>query len=168
MTIGTLEQMLQNMEGLPSGGYSVAGLSVSRVGGAAQTKIVKRFVGDMRISLAQFRELEAFAQFASDLDEATRKQLERGQRTTEILKQHQYAPLSVAEMVVSLFIANQGSLADVPLDKVVAFEKDLLIFMRTHYKPLLDKINQEKAYSDEIGTALTAAVAEFKQKYVLN
>lgn len=143
-----------------------AGLSVSRVGGAAQTKIIKRFVGDMRISLAQFRELEAFAQFASDLDEATRKQLERGQRTTEILKQNQYSPLSVAEMSVSLFIANQGYLADVALDKVVAFEKDLLAFMRSNYKSLLDQINRDKVYNEEIGEALSEAVEEFKKKYI--
>lgn len=140
-----------------------AGLSVSRVGGAAQTKIVKRFVGDMRVALAQFRELEAFSQFASDLDEATRKQLERGQRSTEILKQNQYAPLSIAEMVVSLYIANQGYLDDVPKEKVVLFEKELLVFMHVSYKGLLDEINRDKVYSEEIGAQLKAAVEEFKK-----
>jgi F-type H+-transporting ATPase subunit alpha len=140
-----------------------AGLSVSRVGGAAQTKIVKKFVGDMRVALAQFRELEAFAQFASDLDEATRKQLERGQRSTEILKQIQYSPMSVAEMTVSLFIANQGYLDDVELGKVVDFERELMTYMHAKNKALLDEINQNKIYSEEIGNALTKAVEEFKK-----
>lgn len=140
-----------------------AGLSVSRVGGAAQTKIMKRFVGDMRVALAQFRELEAFSQFASDLDEATRKQLARGQRSTEILKQAQYAPLSVAEMVISLFIANQGYLDDVPKEKVVSFEKELLAYVNTKHKALLDEINRDKVYSEEIGERLKTVVLEFKQ-----
>ncbi len=140
-----------------------AGLSVSRVGGAAQTKIIKKFVGDMRVALAQFRELEAFAQFASDLDDATRKQLERGQRSTEILKQAQYQPMSVAEMTFSLYIANQGFLDDVELEKVVGFEKALLSYMHTNHKPLLEQINREKIYSEDIGDALKKAVQDFKK-----
>lgn len=140
-----------------------AGLSVSRVGGAAQTKIVKKFVGDMRVALAQFRELEAFAQFASDLDEATRKQLERGQRSTEILKQIQYSPMSVADMTVSLFIANQGFLDDVELEKVVSFEKELMGYMHASHKALLEEINEKKVYSEDIGDALTKAVEDFKK-----
>ncbi len=102
-----------------------AGLSVSRVGGAAQTKIIKKLGGGVRLALAQYRELAAFAQFASDLDETTRKQLERGQRVTELMKQKQYSPLSVAEMAVSLFAANEGYLDDVDIKKVVDFEAAL-------------------------------------------
>jgi F-type H+-transporting ATPase subunit alpha len=100
-----------------------AGLSVSRVGGAAQTKIIKKLGGGIRLALAQFRELAAFSQFASDLDEATRKQLERGERVTELMKQMQYSPLSVAQMAVSLFAANEGYLDDVEVKKVVDFER---------------------------------------------
>ena len=102
-----------------------AGLSVSRVGGAAQTKIIKKLGGGVRLALAQYRELAAFSQFASDLDEATRKQLERGKRVTELMKQSQYSPLSVADMAISLFAANEGFLDEVPLNKIIAFEKSL-------------------------------------------
>lgn len=140
-----------------------AGLSVSRVGGAAQTKIVKKLGGGIRLSLAQFRELEAFAQFASDLDEITRKQLERGQRVTEIMKQKQYSPLSVAEMAVSLFAVEKGYLDDVPLAKVVHFEHELHAYMRSKQKALLDTINQEGALTDDIENALKTALAEFKK-----
>jgi len=140
-----------------------AGLSVSRVGGAAQTKIVKKLGGGVRLALAQFRELEAFAQFASDLDETTRKQLERGQRITELLKQKQYSPLCVAQMSVSLFAAEKGYLDDVDLKQVVAFEQALLDFMRASHADLLSKINQETVLNDEISAALHAAVKAFKQ-----
>lgn len=143
-----------------------AGLSVSRVGGAAQTKIIKKFVGDMRIALAQFRELEAFSQFASDLDETTRKQLERGERSTEILKQKQYSPMSVADMAISLFAANEGYLDDVALEKVVPFEKDLLAYMHSNHKDLVDQINKDKVYSEEIGSALKSAVDDFKKTQI--
>lgn len=140
-----------------------AGLSVSRVGGAAQTKIIKKFGGGMRLAQAQFRELEAFAQFSSDLDETTRKQLERGQRSTEILKQKQYSPLSVAEIAVSLFVADQGYLDDVELKKVVPFAEELLLFMHDKYADLLAAINENPTYNDEIGQQLNQAVAEFKK-----
>lgn len=140
-----------------------AGLSVSRVGGAAQTKIIKKFGGGMRLAQAQFRELEAFAQFASDLDETTRKQLERGQRSTEVLKQKQYSPLSVADMAVSLFIADQGYLDDVELKKVVSFEEQLRLFMHDKYADLLRSINDNPTYNDEIANKLHAAVKEFKK-----
>lgn len=140
-----------------------AGLSVSRVGGAAQTKIIKKFGGGMRLAQAQYRELEAFAQFASDLDEATRKQLERGQRSTEILKQKQYAPLSVAEIAVSLFIADQGYLDDVELKKVVGFAEELLRFMHDKYSDLMKAINANPTYNDEIGEQLSKAVQDFKK-----
>ena len=107
-----------------------AGISVSRVGGAAQTKIVKKLGGGIRLALAQYRELAAFAQFASDLDDATRKQLEHGQRVTELMKQKQYSPQSVAEMGLVLFVANEGFLDDLDVTKVVVFEAALLDYVR--------------------------------------
>jgi F-type H+/Na+-transporting ATPase subunit alpha len=140
-----------------------AGLSVSRVGGAAQTKIIKKFGGGMRLAQAQYRELEAFAQFASDLDETTRKQLERGQRSTEILKQKQYSPLSVADIAVSLFIADQGYLDDVELKKVGSFEQELRRFMHDKYASLLNSINENPTFSDEINNKLHEAVQDFKK-----
>ncbi len=139
-----------------------AGLSVSRVGGAAQTKIIKKLGGGVRLALAQYRELAAFSQFASDLDETTRKQLERGQRVTELMKQKQYSPLSVAEMAVSLYAAEQGFLDDVVLNKVVDFEHALHAFMRASHAALLDKINATGDYNDEIESGLKAAIEDFK------
>jgi F-type H+-transporting ATPase subunit alpha len=141
-----------------------AGLSVSRVGGAAQTKIIKKLGGGVRLALAQYRELAAFSQFASDLDEATRKQLERGQRVTELMKQKQYSPLSVAEMAVSLFAADQGYIDDVDLDKVLNFEQAMLGYMRSSQTELMDKINASGEYNDEIEAGLRAAVEDFKAK----
>lgn len=138
------------------------GLSVSRVGGAAQTKIIKKLGGGIRLALAQFRELEAFAQFASDLDETTRKQLERGQRVTEIMKQRQYSPLSVAEMAISLFAADKGYLDSVELKKVVAFEQALHGYMHSQYADLIKKINDTCDYNDEIEQGLRAAIDKFK------
>ena len=117
-----------------------AGLSVSRVGGAAQTKIIKKLGGGVRLALAQYRELAAFAQFASDLDEITRKQLERGQRVTELMKQLQYSPLSIAEMGVSLYAANEGFLDDLEVNKVVPFEAGLHAHMRSNHADLLDQV----------------------------
>ncbi len=139
-----------------------AGLSVSRVGGAAQTKIIKKLGGGVRLALAQYRELAAFSQFASDLDEATRKQLERGQRITELMKQPQYSPLSVAEMAVSLFAGNEGFLDDLPLNKVVDFERALLDHMANTHQPLLDKINEKGDWNDELAGELRAALEDFK------
>ncbi len=139
-----------------------AGLSVSRVGGAAQTKIIKKLAGGVRITLAQYRELEAFSQFASDLDEPTRKQLERGQRMTEVLKQKQYAPLSVAEMALSLYTADKGFLDDVPVDKVVAFEAALLAYFRSDCKALMEKINHELAWTDDINREFQDLIEVFK------
>jgi F-type H+-transporting ATPase subunit alpha len=139
-----------------------AGLSVSRVGGAAQTKIVKKLGGGIRLALAQFRELEAFSQFASDLDEATRKQLERGQRIREVLKQRQYHPLSVAEISVSLFSVENGYLDDVELKKVVNFEQELLGYFRDKYSALLDEINNKPEINDDISKKLKAAIEDFK------
>ncbi len=139
-----------------------AGLSVSRVGGAAQTKIIKKLGGGIRLALAQYRELAAFSQFASDLDEATRKQLERGERVTELMKQSQYSPMSVAEMAVSLFAANEGYLDDVEANKVVDFEAALQGYMRSSHKDLLDRINDTGDYNDEIEQALHEALKDFK------
>ena len=139
-----------------------AGLSVSRVGGAAQTKIIKKLGGGVRLALAQYRELAAFSQFASDLDEATRKQLERGARVTELMKQPQYRPLTVADMAVSLFAANMGYLDDVDTKKVVDFEAALHTFMATKHQALLDRINESGDYNEQTEQALHAAVKDFK------
>jgi len=142
-----------------------AGLSVSRVGGAAQTKIVKKLGGGVRLALAQYRELAAFAQFASDLDAATRKQLDRGQRITELMKQLQYSPMSVAQMAVSLFAVNEGFLDDVDVKKVRAFEDALQSYMKSSQAALLDKINATPEYSDEIAKALRAVLEDFKKTH---
>jgi len=139
-----------------------AGLSVSRVGGAAQTKIIKKLGGGVRLALAQYRELAAFSQFASDLDEATRKQLERGQRVTELMKQKQYAPLSVAEMGMSLYAANEGYLDDVDVNKIVAFEEAMLAHVKSNHGDLLDSINATGDYDDEIAGKIAAAIEDFK------
>ncbi len=139
-----------------------AGLSVSRVGGAAQTKIIKKLGGGVRLALAQYRELAAFSQFASDLDEATRKQLERGQRVTELMKQKQYAPLSVAEMGMSLYAANEGYLDDVDVNKIVAFEEAMLAHVKSNHGDLLDSINATGDYDDEIAGKIAAALEDFK------
>jgi F-type H+-transporting ATPase subunit alpha len=142
-----------------------AGLSVSRVGGAAQTKIIKKLGGGVRLALAQYRELAAFSQFASDLDEATRKQLERGERVTELMKQGQYTPLSIAEMAVSLFAANEGYLDDVEASKVVDFESALNGYMKSSQAQLVDKINETNDYNDEIADALHQALKDFKANH---
>jgi F-type H+-transporting ATPase subunit alpha len=142
-----------------------AGLSVSRVGGAAQTKIMKKLAGGIRIAQAQYRELEAFSQFASDLDEATRRQLDRGQRVMEILKQKQYSPLSVALMSISMFIAEKGYLDNVPCDKVVTFEQDLIEYMKEHHADLIATINTKCTYDEDIEKQLKAAVESFKVTY---
>ena len=139
-----------------------AGLSVSRVGGAAQTKIIKKLGGGVRLILAQYRELAAFSQFASDLDEVTRKQLERGQRVTELMKQKQYSPLSVAEMAISLFAANEGFIDDVPVTKVVAFEEALHAHVNSNNADLLKSINETGDYNDSIIADLKSAIENFK------
>ncbi|VAW75445.1 ATP synthase alpha chain [hydrothermal vent metagenome] len=138
-----------------------AGLSVSRVGGAAQTTIIKKLGGGIRLALAQYRELAAFAQFASDLDEATRKQLERGQRVTELMKQAQYAPLSIAEMALSLFAANEGFLDDVDVKKVVAFEAALLAHFKSSFGADMDAINANPDYNDDVAAKLRSIIEDF-------
>ena len=139
-----------------------AGLSVSRVGGAAQTKIIKKLGGGIRLDLAQYRELAAFAQFASDLDESTRKQIERGQRVTELMKQKQYSPMSIAEQAFSLLAANKGFLDDVDVNKVVDFEASMQAYLKSNQADLLAKINESGDYNDEIEAAMSAAIEKFK------
>ncbi|SHE23357.1 F0F1 ATP synthase subunit alpha [methanotrophic endosymbiont of Bathymodiolus puteoserpentis (Logatchev)] len=138
-----------------------AGLSVSRVGGAAQTKIIKKLGGGTRLDLAQYRELAAFAQFASDLDEGTRKQIERGQRVTELMKQGQYSPMSVAEMGVSLHAANEGFLDDLEVNKVLDFEAALQSYMKSEHADLMKKIDDTGDYSNEIKQGIQSAIETF-------
>ncbi len=139
-----------------------AGISVSRVGGAAQTKIIKKLSGGIRTALAQYRELAAFSQFASDLDDATKAQLEHGQRVTELMKQRQYAPLSIAEMGVLLYAANEGYLKDVPVEKIGAFEASLLSFMRAEHGQFMNEIVSTGNYSGDIENTIKTALNRFK------
>ncbi len=139
-----------------------AGISVSRVGGAAQTKIMKKLSGGIRIALAQYRELAAFAQFASDLDEATRKQLERGQRVTELMKQKQYAPMSVAEQSLSIYAVDKGYMDDVPVAKIGAFEEALHAHFANTSGELIQKINQTGDWNDEIEAGFKKGIEDFK------
>ncbi|QID16349.1 F0F1 ATP synthase subunit alpha [Nitrogeniibacter mangrovi] len=142
-----------------------AGISVSRVGGAAQTKVIKKLGGGVRLALAQYRELAAFAQFASDLDEATRKQLDRGRQVTELMKQPQYSPLSVADMAITLYASNNGYFDDVETSRVLACEHALHQFMKTKYAALIEKIESSKALDDESEKTLVAAIEEFKKSW---
>jgi F-type H+-transporting ATPase subunit alpha len=142
-----------------------AGLSVSRVGGSAQTKVIKKLGGGVRLALAQYRELAAFSQFASDLDETTRRQLERGQRVTELMKQPQYSPLSVGEMAVGLFAANEGYLDDIEVKKVVDFEHALRSYMNSSHGELVARISETGDYGDEIAEALHRAIKDFKANH---
>mgnify|MGYP002628590055 FL=1 len=139
-----------------------AGISVSRVGGAAQTKVIKKLGGGVRLALAQYRELAAFSQFASDLDEATRKQLERGKMFTELMKQAQYSPLSVSKMAVTLYAANNNYFDDVPTDKVLTFEAALHGFMVSKYKAIMDSIEKTLALSEDDEKNLSKAIDDFK------
>ncbi|GAB3487068.1 F0F1 ATP synthase subunit alpha [Marinomonas epiphytica] len=139
-----------------------AGISVSRVGGAAQTKIVKKLGGGIRLALAQYRELAAFAQFASDLDEATRKQLEHGKQVTELMKQKQFSPMPVADMGVVLYAANSGFLEDVETSKISSFESALLGYMNSEHTDLMADINQTGNFNGEIEATFKAAIEKFK------
>ena len=139
-----------------------AGISVSRVGGAAQTKIMKKLSGGIRIALAQYRELAAFAQFASDLDDATRKQLERGQRVTELMKQKQYAPMSVAEQSLAIYAVDKGYMDDVAIAKIGAFEEGLLAHFANTAGELMQKINATGDWNDDIEAAFKKGIEEFK------
>ena len=143
-----------------------AGLSVSRVGGAAQTKIIKKLGGGVRLALAQYRELAAFSQFASDLDEATRKQLERGKRVTELMKQSQYSPLSVAEMALSLFAANEGYLDEVDIAKIIPYEKAMHEHANAKHQDLMTEINSKLDYNDDIAASMKVVLDEFKDSGV--
>ena len=140
-----------------------AGISVSRVGGAAQTKVIKKLGGGVRLSLAQYRELAAFAQFASDLDEATRRQLDRGRLVTELMKQPQYSPLSVSEEALTLFSVTKGYYDDVPVEKALAFEAGLRQFIKSKYGALMDKLEQTKDMDPEGEKAWSAAIEDFKK-----
>ncbi|MBK8284589.1 MAG: F0F1 ATP synthase subunit alpha [Ahniella sp.] len=140
-----------------------AGISVSRVGGAAQTKIIKKLSGGVKLALAQYRELAAFSQFASDLDEATRKQLERGQRVTELMKQKQYAPMSISEMALVIYAANEGHLDDVPLNKILAFERGLLQFMHQNHGKLMSDLVISGDWNNDIEGTFKGAIVEFKK-----
>ncbi len=141
-----------------------AGLSVSRVGGAAQTKIIKKLGGGVRLDLAQYRELAAFSQFASDLDEGTRKQLERGARVTALMTQAQYSPLKTGELAFSLFAANEGFLDDVDVDKVSDFESAMLSYVRTEKTDFLNSINDNGDYNDDIAAEMKSTLEDFKSK----
>jgi F-type H+-transporting ATPase subunit alpha len=139
-----------------------AGISVSRVGGAAQTKIMKKLSGGIRTALAQYRELAAFSQFASDLDDATKAQLDHGERVTELMKQKQYSPRSIAEMGVVLYAANEGMLNDVEVSKVLPFEDALLSYMHAEHGELMSKIVETGDYNDEIEATFKSAIETFK------
>ena len=139
-----------------------AGISVSRVGGAAQTKIVKKLSGGIRTALAQYRELAAFSQFASDLDDATKAQLEHGERITELMKQKQYAPLSIAEMGVLLYAGNEGYLQDVEVAKIGDFESALLGYMRSECADVMQAIEADGGWDDDREAAFKSAIETFK------
>jgi F-type H+/Na+-transporting ATPase subunit alpha len=139
-----------------------AGISVSRVGGAAQTKIMKKLSGGIRTALAQYRELAAFSQFASDLDEATKSQLDHGERVTELMKQKQYSPQSIAEMGLMLYAANEGYLRDVEVNKIGDFESALLSYMHAEHGELMNSIVESGKYDDEVESSFKAAIEKFK------
>jgi len=138
-----------------------AGISVSRVGGAAQTKIIKKLSGGIRTALAQYRELAAFSQFASDLDDATKAQLDHGERVTELMKQKQYTPQSIAEMGVMVYAADNGYLQAVEVSKIGDFEAALLSYMKAEHGDLMDQINQSGDYNDDIAAGFKAALDKF-------
>jgi F-type H+-transporting ATPase subunit alpha len=139
-----------------------AGISVSRVGGAAQTKVIKKLGGGVRLALAQYRELAAFAQFASDLDEVTRKQLDRGRLVTELMKQSQYSPMSVSEMAITLHAVNQGFFDDVDVKKALDAERQMQAFVKQKHAALVSKIETSKELDAEAELALNKAIEEFK------
>jgi F-type H+-transporting ATPase subunit alpha len=138
-----------------------AGISVSRVGGAAQTKIIKKLSGGIRTALAQYRELAAFSQFASDLDDATKAQLDHGERVTELMKQKQYTPQSIAEMGVMVYAADNGFLQSVEVNKIGDFESALLSYMKAEHGEMMDTINKSGDYSNDIGAGIKAALETF-------
>ena len=145
-----------------------AGISVSRVGGAAQTKVIKKLGGGIRLALAQYRELAAFSQFASDLDEATRKQLQHGEVVTELMKQKQFVPLATAEMALTLWAVNKGSYEDVPVKKALAFEAEFLAYVRANHSDLLAAVNASGDLSGDNEKVLAKAMESFKAGYSFN
>lgn len=142
-----------------------AGISVSRVGGAAQTKIIKKLSGGIRTALAQYRELAAFAQFASDLDDATREQLDHGERVTELMKQKQYQPMSISEQAAVIYASNEGFLSDVPVEKIGAFEESYLRYMHDEQSELMREIDDTANYNDDIAGRLKSSLQTFKQNH---
>ncbi len=142
------------------------GLSVSRVGGAAQVKAIKQVSGNLRLDLAQYRELQAFAQFASDLDEASRKQLERGQRMVEVLKQPPYSPLPVENQIILIFAGTKGYLDDVAVDKITEFENGLYPYIEAKYANILEQIKSKKALDKDLEEALHNALKEYKASHI--
>ena len=142
-----------------------AGISVSRVGGAAQTKLVKNLSGGIRTDLAQYRELAAFAQFASDLDESTRKQLDRGARVTELLKQAQYSPLTISLMAATLFAVNKGFMDDIEIKQVLAFERELHSYLKDKHASLLANLEANKAMDKDAEAELTSGLTAFKKSF---
>jgi F-type H+-transporting ATPase subunit alpha len=143
------------------------GISVSRVGGAAQIKAMKQVAGSLKLDLAQYRELQAFSQFGSDLDKSTLARLQRGERMTEVLKQGQYRPLAVEEQVVIIYCAVKGFLDDIPVAKLHVFEEQFHSFMRGSKQSILQKTREEKTLSPDTITALEAAIKEFKASFAV-
>jgi F-type H+-transporting ATPase subunit alpha len=143
-----------------------AGASVSRVGGAAQTKIIKKLGGGVKLALAQYRELEAFSQFASDLDDVTRRQLARGQRLMELMKQKQFSPLSIAEMSVSMFAMDKGFFDDVAVSDVVRFEAGLVSFMHHHHAEFMSQLSAKPELSDEVSKTFVKGIESFKKTWI--
>ncbi len=141
------------------------GLSVSRVGGNAQIKAMKQIAGTLRLSLAQYRELEAFSQFGSDLDTATQAQLARGRRLVEVLKQDQYAPLSVEKQVLIIFAGSNGYLDSIEVDQCLEFEAEMYKFFDVHHQDLLEAIPGPDGFSDELNAALSKALDECKAQF---
>ena len=138
------------------------GISVSRVGGSAQVPFIKKISGGIKLALAQYRELAAFSQFASDLDDTTRRQLEHGRRVTELMKQKQYSPMTVADMGVSLYAANAGYLEDIEVEQVLEFEQGLLAYMNSEHADFMNNINETGDYNDEIEAAMRQAIEAYK------
>ena len=143
-----------------------AGLSVSRVGSAAQTNLIKKFGQSLRLALAQYRELEAFSQFASELDETTKQQLAHGARAIELLKQNNFAPLEIALMAISLLLVEKQLLADIAVNQVIEFERQLHLYFSEHHRELLDRINQHPGYSEELEQQLQQLIEQFKQQLI--
>ena len=142
------------------------GLSVSRVGGSAQVKAMKQVAGTLRLALAQYREMAAFAQFGSDLDAATQRQLNRGARLVEILKQGQYVPLPVEKQVVSIFAANNGYVDEYETSEIQRYEQEMISFMESNYADVLATLAEKKAIDDELEGKIKAALDEFKGQFV--